>query len=459
MRRTAGYLFVVGVLLLYTVFSNMTQNTLAEECTVSDDIKIDVESMEEEETGEFQYSEELETYVQNIVNNTDPTLILADPQMDELKESLYEMKQAYPDKSYDELCEMLDTVETETEYLEMIGEYELIEDDASINIDASINASSITATSTGATLSDPEWRNTCNYICSDSWGREKALGDVIYSVSHSYFLPGLKVTNVAGSDCKKMIPQGICKVGGYTLISACCDSEEHNSVIYVLDGSMKYQCTLMTDIIAHVGGIAYDGVKYLWVCNSKNKTMRPYDMTNLQTMINTAKSRADTTYCIHSFVERPVAVTPSFCTYYDGMLWVGEFSETEKKYVIAYAVDGTKLTRGARIEVPLKSQGICFYKSLNTVYCAFTTSFKRIYDSTLYSYEIDYDDPTYILATLNRSNEKTISMPSMMEGICGTGGCVYAIFESAANIYRNGLIKSSYPCDRICSFPARYIYK
>ena len=108
---------------------------------------------------------------------------------------------------------------------------------------------------------------------------------------------------------------------------------------------------------------------------------------------------------------------------------------------------------------PKNGQGMAIYRSQGITYCTFATSYGRRNDSKIYSYTID--DYTIKVGSKEMGLHlvKTITMPSMMEGIAVAGGITYAVFESAANKYRSSTLKSTNPCDRVAVFSTRYIFK
>jgi len=465
-------LLVYNTLIVYAdVVTKLDYNELLmNEVTATDAIpNIDIESEIEQPINpdnlkdmslDNVYDAELEAYVKNIVEHTDPDLILADPELDELKEMLYELKMCYPDYSYDQLKEMIDTIETEEDYYKLLGIEETESEEENFNL-----LRSVPSTSTGTVLTESLWDyGTCKFNCAmrrNGIDYSSSFGNIL--LNKSYIIPGLRTTNVAGSQCIHMIPQAICTAGGYILISAYCWKETHNSVLYVLNASnMQYVCTFRLDIKAHIGGMAYDPrSKYLWVCNSNNQSLCIYNLQNISTYVSNALATSSKTTDIKYFSAQKVAVTPSYCTYYDGMLWVGNFSQTSANTVIGYVVGGVSLSRKASIDAPFKTQGISFFKYNNQVYCTFTTSYGRKNDSYVYSYILSDYDKRMGSGILYKTIKKWICMPSMMEGILTSGYSVYTIFESAANKYRNGdgTGSSTNPCDRICKFTTGLIFK
>jgi len=61
-----------------------------------------------------------------------------------------------------------------------------------------------------------------------------------------------------------MVPQGICTMGNYVLITAYDSSAQHKSVIYVLDNNNVLKATLVYCNKNHLGGVTYDGT-YIWI--------------------------------------------------------------------------------------------------------------------------------------------------------------------------------------------------
>lgn len=329
------------------------------------------------------------------------------------------------------------------------------------------------STTTVSNLKDTVWKKTMEYKCTERISgriiRKARFGDIISKRSQSYILPGLGNTNVAGAFCSHMVPQGICMVGDYVLISAYCYTKEHHSVFYVLRASdMEYECTLLTPEMAHLGGIAYDKKKFLWACISDHgqQKMHGYDMSRLAEYVEKAKKSPNNTADIFWEATCDVDTVPSFCTFYDEVLWVGTFRKKRESIAIGYIADGATLKKRASMKVPPNAQGMTFFPNENrVVQCAFSTSWGRKTASKICTYRVEnYPSHKWIgecvVKELALIEEKTISMPSMMEGIHTHGSSVYAIFESAASKYRNGDGKgrSIYPCDRICEFEAGNLF-
>lgn len=89
----------------------------------------------------------------------------------------------------------------------------------------------------------------------------------LYVSKYSKPIPGLAHTDVNGTDCTNMVPQGICFAKDYLIISAYDANGSCNSVLYVIStADRSYLMTVVLPTKAHVGGVAFDGT-YLWVSN------------------------------------------------------------------------------------------------------------------------------------------------------------------------------------------------
>lgn len=356
------------------------------------------------------------------------------------------------------------TIETEigTEENEMEnGEIPGETDDMAASIKS---ARAAAKTSTASVLTAAQWNNTAKYACELNRNGKKVSGQFgTQLLQKDKIIPGLSYTRFDSGGCSDMVPQAVCYVKGYILISAYCSasSGNHSSVLYVLrSADCQYLCTLQLDITAHVGGMAYDpDSEYLWVCDSSQKRLVAYYMSYLWLYIHDACSVSSQMRLISTYAEHAVDIDPSFCTYADGMIWVGKFDEDHNSIVHGYLVTKDYLRRGAWMTGPKNGQGMAIYRSQGITYCTFATSYGRRNDSKIYSYTID--DYTIKVGSKEMGLHlvKTITMPSMMEGIAVAGGITYAVFESAANKYRSSTLKSTNPCDRVTVFSTRYIFK
>ena len=151
----------------------------------------------------------------------------------------------------------------------------------------------------------------------------------VYEPSYLPAVPGLKHTNIDGTVCTDMVPQGLCIAGDYLLITAYDAKEAHNSVVYVLSHAGgnrgEYLATLVLPNRNHAGGIAFDG-SLIWIAQSSDKTLKGFSYETLQRAV---ASGADSVRVEYEISTDKLLKTASLVTYYDGLLWVGTFAEKE----------------------------------------------------------------------------------------------------------------------------------
>ena len=173
--------------------------------------------------------------------------------------------------------------------------------------------------------------------------------------------------------------------------------------------------------------------------------------------------------------EIPVPVNASYCSYAEGVLWVGEFQyggdyPTDASHRISTA-DGLQRAWncGYRMHARQDFSSPDYILSITERIQGMTVcggsiylsqSYGRKNDSVLYrnrnvfssapaqTVEIDGKDvPLWILDSSVR--EDTLFCPPMSECLCTCEGAVYVVFESAAKPYRNPANPSVHPMDHV----------
>ena len=260
----------------------------------------------------------------------------------------------------------------------------------------------------------------------------------------NFVIPGLN-TN--------MIPQGMCDIGNYALISAYDKSKELNSVIYVINKSTgKLTKTLyIKNNKTHVGGLAYDGTN-IWIANSTKGTVGKISANTI--ISSSTKDRSvisPTNYSVKDASGK--AITASFATYNNKILWVGTFNETSNSYAYGYSIGSSSLTLKHTIEIPNKIQGMTFDKNSNLI---LSQSYGRNTSSKI----LTYSKPAYGSAVNGVSSAKlgtaknTLTAPPTSQNMfIGSDNLLYILFESAANYYYKGAgdNKAKTPVDRVCA--------
>jgi len=296
-------------------------------------------------------------------------------------------------------------------------------------------------------------------VVSDNFFNNEELMYMMVAKSTHYTIPGLKNTNVLGSNCDSMVPQGICASDYYVFISAYDSDHEYNSVIYVLDWSGNLLATMVYWNNSHVGGLAFDG-KYLWVCNSdvlnngeKSDTkgsVSAISLTEIEQIINVSKTNSAKSVKIKKYAKHFNTETKaSYCTYYDGKLWVGVFDETKNSLVYSYKINYDtvvpNLTKYEYLIAPNKTQGIAFYENSSdgNLYIIFTRSYGREEKGTsvieVYI-PVNYENYSGIGKYINKGGcIKTTELPKMVEQVYIHGSYAFLIFESGAKKYRTSV--------------------
>ena len=133
-------------------------------------------------------------------------------------------------------------------------------------------------------------------------------------------IPGLINTNVMGTNCDTMVPQGICKMGSYTLITAYDSEKKCNSVIYALNSSGVLLATIVLPSKIHVGGIIFDG-KHVWICNGSttesDKYVYYYTKSQIEKAISYCYSGNYKSIRINENGQRiNIGLEAAYCTYF-----------------------------------------------------------------------------------------------------------------------------------------------
>lgn len=290
-------------------------------------------------------------------------------------------------------------------------------------------------------------------------GFEKAVGKyadfaACYEPSYLPAVPGLKHTNIDGTVCTDMVPQGLCIAGDYLLITAYDAKEAHNSVVYVLSHAGgnrgEYLATLVLPNRNHAGGIAFDG-SLIWIAQSSDKTLKGFSYETLQRAV---ASGADSVRVEYEISTDKLLKTASLVTYYDGLLWVGTFAEKESGILYGYQAeingDIAATTAVRFMELPAQTQGVSFVQEGGKTALLTNCSYGRKNDARLHVYYPAYDAPADSGEIALGEAARILTLPPMLEEIDSDGDYTYCLFESAATKYSTvPLNRCLYPVDRI----------
>ncbi len=259
----------------------------------------------------------------------------------------------------------------------------------------------------------------------------------------SFAIPGMKTTNAGGFACTTMVPQGMCLAGSYFLISAYDYKKEDSSVIYVVSRASKsYITTIVLPSKAKVGGLAFDGTN-VWVSKGKAVASFPYSVV-------TDAVNAGTSYTVLNSYRNVCALdsTASYMGYYNGVLWIGSFSQstsTMKGYKLNNTQTLPSLVPAYTMSVPSKTQGITFSSDGTMILTRSyrTKKAKSGYISQMRTYRPSFAQANGSGKVLKNTALKKTTLPPMSEGVAIYGTYTYVLFSSS--YYKS----CKYPVDRV----------
>lgn len=263
----------------------------------------------------------------------------------------------------------------------------------------------------------------------------------------AFFVPGLNSTVSYDKDFKfynsvdTMIPQGMCTIDHYTLITAYDETESSKSVIYVLDYSKRLVKTLILPDSYHVGGIAYDiQNRLILVTKGSDKCVGLISADDFYRYLRFSSSFVKIEYTISQSVSDVKIPNASGVTYKNGKVYLSYFASgsdsvaycytpsynpTDKKYTLTYKY---------KFSLPSYTQGITMAKYKDKTRLFVSVSYgrsesKSVYCSYLYSYVFDEETGT-------KTFDNILTCPPMLQQTYVSGGKLFCLFESASNIYK-----------------------
>ncbi len=309
--------------------------------------------------------------------------------------------------------------------------------------------------------------------------RKEKFKYYLKSANSYHGIPGLGNTNVLGANCETMVPQGICMMDNWVVISAYDSENIYNSVIYIV-GEKGLKATIVLPDKIHAGGLIYDG-KVLWITNGKTDYSDGTAATNDRSVYYFSKEQIEGavyfcygTNCKSARIDirsqkKLIDIDAAYCTYYEGRLWFGNFNSEGTSVIYAYNVsydshNVPKLVKVGDLEAPRASQGIAFYRHAGQTYLVVSTSYRRNegknFTNKLIVYKpTDYDKWNNSGASYYDYHKgarlKDLTVPYMSENVYIKSTLMYIIFESGAYKYDGrGDEDNSTPkniiCDKYC---------
>ena len=313
------------------------------------------------------------------------------------------------------------------------------------------------------------------------WGRKQTAAETIYTcasvtdaaasaAAYPSFLNAGELSVVIPGLQQDFIPQGItCLPGEDALLFAGYSGKDENCTLISVNrqtGKLLKQVKLTnadgSKFAGHAGG----------VCATETDIYVSNAHALFRISLEAYEKLPSVSCC--AFEEKiPVPVNSSYCSYANGILWVGEFQyggkyPTDDSHRMSTA-DGLQqawtcgyvMRKGQEFSAPdyilsmtERIQGMTVLNG--KIYLS--QSYGRRNDSVLYRYanvlsnaadetvEVNGKQvPLWILDSSNR--EETLMCPPMTECLCTIGEEIYVVFESAAKKYMNP--PSRHPMDRV----------
>lgn len=222
-----------------------------------------------------------------------------------------------------------------------------------------------------------------------------------------FYIPGLNSTVSYNNEFKcysvtdSMVPQGMCTVGQYTLITAYDFSGVSKSVIYVLDHNKSLVKTLILPDSYHVGGISYDiQNQVILISKSSKQCVAVISLEDFQKYMNFSGAFVKINYTVSESMTDKKIGSASGVTYSNGLVYLSSFESGSASVAYCYspAYDAYNktyyLTYLYQFSLPDYTQGITIadYKGRTRLFVSVSygrSESKPIYCSYLYTYNFD----------------------------------------------------------------------
>ena len=259
------------------------------------------------------------------------------------------------------------------------------------------------------------------------------------------------------------VPQGICHIDDYTIITAYNGNQKfknqidllnHNPEEHELLESLSFDNRAMLIVLDsetneevavlklpddnHVGGITTDG-ENLYIAKSSEYEVSVIEYDNLKESIKNKDTKIDydKSFECENF--------PSYITYNDDQLWVGTWKNENiidyQATLCAYEITDEGLAKVNEFIIPQYSNGACFVDKYNQKLLILSISNGRYMDSCLIAYRVNQD---------KNEIEKIgqIKAPPLAENIDIVDENLNVLFESGSPVYSGIKGKSTaYPID------------
>lgn len=245
------------------------------------------------------------------------------------------------------------------------------------------------------------------------------------------------------------VPQGICRVGRYILITAYDAKKKNNSVVYVIDtGKNELISTLTMPNRYHAGGIAFDGENIWMTGNTSDKYEgEPFvQYMEYDTFVSLIKKPLAEVSRDELSVHITINNRPSFLEYDNGVLWVGTYAgskESSEGYMNGYPIvkRNGKTTLNTLMYsiitgIDSSSQGADIDGNNLYVSSSYNGMLYGVKTSFITKYSIKSIKKGAETLSVSGKELSRVEVPKMNEGILIEGPSIYVLFESGAKQYK-----------------------
>ena len=261
-----------------------------------------------------------------------------------------------------------------------------------------------------------------------SFSAKKKLEEIVKNSKDEYVLKKLK----------DYVPQGVCRAGNYTIISAYKSGKTGRSILLIYDKNGEYKKFVYVPNCDHVGSI----------CTVKGKivlSLNNISTTDYLAVISPKKIRkTENGKTLKYDYKVRISGRADYTTFDGTYLWAGHSFDKERCALSVYKVSYKKVkvskkkkekrlvfSKKRTYSAPSNVQGVVVNNKGNGKReVILSQSYGVIPDSHLYVYKCNINKDKSLGEV-----KDTYRLPSMLEGIAKKGKYMYLLFESAAGKY------------------------
>lgn len=267
-----------------------------------------------------------------------------------------------------------------------------------------------------------------DYTASEK--KRRAASEAVYK-KYTNLIKSKDKSKYALKKLKNYVPQGVCVVGNYLIVSMYYKNLSKNSILLLYNKTTgKYVKKIVLPSKDHVGSITnVKGRLVVGLCSiSTTDYVAVINASKLKKAKNGKKIKYDDIIKIPGYAD--------FAAFDGTIFWAGHSANISAPTMYGYKVKVKKkklvFTKKYSYVVPSNTQGVIVNKGKGSKRTfVFSQSYGRLEDSSLITYSVK------IKKTNSLKKAKKIKLlPSMSEGIYMDGkGYVYTVFESGAGLY------------------------